>query len=151
MLLFLTTTNCHVHTDKLASLKLWYTSKNLRLFKNIFCTLTATNSTIFYINYISMYLFIFSSCLLHSFLRLLLSNIRHINRSSSSLRSSFAIYGACSLPTKNYTTTLQLCVITHTNNNTTIITTGWNKGSIPGRSRNSSPHHHAVGSNQVPI
>jgi len=33
----------------------------------------------------------------------------------------------------------------------TIMTTSWNKGSIPGRSRNSSPHHHAVGPNQVPI
>jgi hypothetical protein len=132
MLLYLTTANCDFHTDKLASLKLWYTSIKIRLFKHIFCRLTTTNSTIFYINYISMYLFIFSSCLLHSFLRLLLSNITHINRSSSSLRSSFAIYGACSLSTKNYTTILQLCVIAHTNNNTTIMTTGWNKGLIPG-------------------
>jgi len=150
MLPFLTTAICDIHTDKQASLKLWYRSIKLRLFKHIFCTLTTTNSTIFYINYISVYLFIFSSCLLHSFLRLLLSNIRHINRSSSSLRSSFAIYGACSLSTKNYTIILQLYVITHTNNNMTM-TTGWNKGSIPGRSRNSSPHHHAVGPNQVPI
>jgi len=139
MLLFLTTTNCHIHTDKLASLKLCYTSIKPRLFKHIFCMLATTNSIIFYTNYILMYLFIFSSCLLHSFLRLLLSNIRHINRSSSSLRSSLTIYGACSLSTKNYTTILQLCVITHTNNNMTIITTGWNKGS--------SPHHHAVGPN----
>jgi len=151
MLPFLTTTNCHIHTDKLTSLKLCYASIKQRLFKHIFCMLTTTKNTIFYTNYISMYLFIFSSCLLHSFLRFLLSNIRHIHRSSSSLRSSFPIYGACSLSTKNYTTILQLPVFTHTNNNMTIMTTGWNKGSIPGRIRNSSPHHHAVRPNQVPI